>query len=63
MEKNETCCQPKKQGCRVARWYILKQKILFWAIFKVLAMEEFGLIYGHLVYFVVVLYTYFTAFW
>jgi hypothetical protein len=34
---------------RIARWYILKQKIPFWVNFGWLLMEDVGIFYGHLV--------------
>jgi hypothetical protein len=37
-----------KLWIRVARWFILKQKIPFWVIF---VMEDVGMFYGHSVYF------------
>jgi hypothetical protein len=35
---------------RVARWHIFKPKIPIWVNFEGLAMENVGILYGHLVY-------------
>jgi hypothetical protein len=42
-------------GCRVARWYIFKQKIPIGEIFVCLAMKEVGTAYGRLVSFTAIL--------
>jgi hypothetical protein len=39
---------------RVARWYIFKQKSKFWEILEGIAMEEVGIFYVHLLYFMVI---------
>jgi hypothetical protein len=38
-------------GVRVARWYNFKTKIQIW-VGEGLAMEDVGIFYGHLVYFI-----------
>jgi hypothetical protein len=42
---------------RVAKWYISKPKIPFWVnLSEGLAMEDVGIFYGHLVYFMAIWY-------
>jgi hypothetical protein len=41
---------------RVARWHILKTKILTWINFGGPAMEDVGICYGHLAYFTTIWY-------
>jgi hypothetical protein len=42
--------------CRVARWFVFKPKIQIWENMEGIAMEDVGIIYGHLVHFTVFCY-------
>jgi hypothetical protein len=41
---------------RVARWYNFKPKSQFWSFLEGLGMEKVGIFYGHLEYFMAILY-------
>jgi hypothetical protein len=38
----------------VARWFVFKPKITIWVNFGILAMEDVGIFYGRLVYFMAI---------
>jgi hypothetical protein len=48
---------------RVARGYILETKIQIWVDFGGLALEDFGVFYGHLIYIVYCYLEYFVVIW
>jgi hypothetical protein len=42
---------------RVAKWFIFIPKITIWVIFEGLAMENVGIFYDHLIYFIAIWYS------